>query len=193
MAHMDTPAVFAPEENQNAMTPVQLLTLVKTKIPQPFGTKTGTEEDIDNYTRSEYLMEKAVKTLIAGGTLDDIVDDWTDDPSCLKTYRINFYKKEAPINTSLLCDARSLETAIEKNIRFLLDSGFDIYDSAYFTIIVSCFLYDMLPSVEIDKLLQLIVCGVYGFNENKTITLDDIIIGFERHKDGTVMVTVSHI
>jgi len=194
VAHGAKPTIFVEGKKELEMSPVELLQFLKTKLPKPFGLKTGTEEDIINFSKAQYDLVKALAGLAAilgGGKQNKSLesDEWKDDPNKAKTYRINVFNGDKQTKTSVFCDAKSTKAAIEETIRFQLDSGFTSSDATDFVKIVSMFVFDLLPSTDMAGLQKILAAGIYGITDSHGVSSDGLKIEYKRNN--TVTFTLS--
>lgn len=195
VAHGNRPNIFVEGNKELEMSPVELLHFLIEKLPKPFGLKTGTEEDIINFSKATFELGKALAglaALLGGGKQNKSLesDEWKDDPNKAKTYRINVFNGDKQTKTSLFCDAKSTKAAIEETIRFQLDSGFTSSDATDFVKIVSMLIFDLLPSTDMSGLQSILAAGVYGITDTKGVTSDGLKIEFKRSNSVTVKLSL---
>lgn len=196
VAHGNKPNIFVEGSNELKMSPVELLQFIKEKIPAPFGLKTGTEEDIINFSKATFELGKALDglffTLLGGGKQNKSLesDEWKDDPNKAKVYRINIFNGDKQTKTSIFCDAKSTKAAIEETIRFQLDSNFTSSDATDFVKIVSMLIFDLLPSTDMSGLQNILAAGVYGITDTKGVTSDGLKIEFKRSNTVTIKLSL---
>ena len=191
LAHRNKPNIFVEGNNELQMSPVELLQYVKEKLPTPFGLKTGTEEDIINFSKAAYELGKALAGLATLlGDKSHELDEWKDDPNREKTYRINVFNGDKQTKTSIFCDAKSTKAAIEEAIWFQLDSGFTSSDATDFVKIVSMLIFDLLPSTDMSGLQSILAAGVYGIMDTKCVTSDGLKIEFKRSNTVTIKLSL---
>ena len=130
--------------------------------------------------------------LLGGGKQNKSLesDEWKDDPSKAKTYRINVFNGDKQTKTSIFCDAKSTKAAIEETIRFQLDSEFTSSDATDFVKIVSMLIFDLLPSTDMSGLQNILAAGVYGITDTKGVTSDGLKIEFKRSNTVTIKLSL---
>lgn len=188
VVHNVKPNFFVTGSKELQISPVELLDFLVKKLPKPFNLKTGTEEDIINYTKSVYdlgqsLLKMSALLGLTKQTKSLESGEWKDDPTKNKVYRFNIYRGDNATKTAIDCNAKSTKSAIEEAISFTLNSGFSANDATDFIIIVSMLIYDLLPSAELSGLQSVLAGGVYGITDTKGITSDGLKIEFKRNKN----------
>lgn len=183
IAHSIKPILFKEGSKELAMSPIDLHQFLIKKLPKPYNVKTGTEKDIINTSKEIHDSMAAVNALFSLlGKGNSQKDEWKDDPTKSKNYRVEIYKGDEKTKTVVSFRAKSTNTAIEDDIHFKLQSEFTPTDAAIFTKIVSILIFDLLPSVNYHDLQNAIVAGIYGIKDIKRVASDGIIIEFCRNR-----------
>lgn len=181
--------LFISGKDELVMTPRDMLAFLVDKTPKPFGLKTGTEEDIINFSKTEYELANfmlGVAAALNNSKFERI--EWKDDPNKNKTWLFRFFLNDQQTDTGLYCDAKSISSPIEKELRFKLDDGFTPKDASEFVRIVSMLLFDVLPSVKLNDLQAFLAQRIYDIDGDPTMASDGLIIKAKR--DHSVTFTV---
>ena len=194
IVHNAKPDIFVEGSKNLQISPIELLHFLVEKLPKPFTLKTGTEDDIVNYSKTMHDLEQSLLRMSAflglAAQKSLTPDEWKDDPTKNKTYRFNILKGDESTNTAIHCDAKSTKSAIEESIRFMLGSGFDTDDATDFIKIVSMVIYDLLPSVKMSDLQSVLAGCVYGITDTKGVTSDGLRIEFKRNNSVILKLTL---
>ena len=195
VAHSNKPNIFIEGSSELQISPVELVQFLIEKLPEPFGLKTGTEEDIINLSKVAFEIGKVFAGLagILGGKKQDKSlesDEWKDDPNKAKAYSIYVFNGDNKTKTSIVCSAKSTKAPIEKSISFQLDSGFTTNDATDFVKIVSILIFDFLPSTDMSGLQNVLAAGVYGITDTKGVISDGLKIEFKRSNSVSIKLSL---
>lgn len=194
VVHNAKPDIFVEGSKDLRISPIELLHFLVEKLPKPYNLKTGTEDDIVNYTKVMYDLGQSLIKMSAffGSAAQKSLTpgEWKDNPTKNKTYRFNIFEGDESTNTAIHCDAKSTKSAIEESIRFVLGSGFDTDDATDFVRIVSMVIYDLLPSAKLSDLQSVLAGCVYGITDTKSVTSDGLKIEFKRSNSVILKLTL---